>query len=117
VPRLHRALAARLGCDELYAATLGRLNAALAAAANALDRSVWDGCVRLLARLGAYAGLVSRETDEEVLNGGFNAAGDGLRASGRAYARTQTGDAHGYVWMLAAGFVLLALAVLLGGAR
>ena len=117
VPRLHRALAARLGCDELYAATFGRLCAALATAATALDRSVWDGSIRLLARLGAYTGLVSRETDEELLNGGFNAAGDGLRAGGRAYSRTQTGDAHGYVWMLAAGFVLLALAVLLGGVR
>ena len=117
LPRLHRALAARLGCDELYAATFGRLCAALATAATALDRSVWDGSIRLLARLGAYTGLVSRETEEDVLNGGFNAAGDGLRAGGRAYSRTQTGDAHGYVWMLAAGFVLLALAVLLGGVR
>jgi NADH-quinone oxidoreductase subunit L len=117
VPRLYRALAARLRCDEFYAATLGRLNAALGTAAATLDRSAWDGGIRLLARLGAFTGLVSRETDEEVLNGGFNATGDGLRATGRAYARTQTGDAHGYLWMLAAGFVLLALAGLLGGGR
>jgi NADH-quinone oxidoreductase subunit L len=117
VPRLHAALAARLGFDELYAATVGRLNTAAAVVADALDRHVWDGLVRLVSRLGQVTGLVTRETDEGVLNDGFNATSERLRGTGQAYSRAQTGDAHGYLRMVAVGFVLLALAVLLGGGR
>jgi NADH-quinone oxidoreductase subunit L len=114
-PRVFAALAARLGFDELYAATVGRLNDAMATFADALDRHVWDGMVRFLAKLGEFTGIVTRETDEGLLNDGFNAASEKLRDSGKTYARGQTGDAHGYLRMIAVGFVLLVLAVLLGG--
>jgi NADH-quinone oxidoreductase subunit L len=111
------ALAARLGFDELYAATAGRLNAAAATLADWLDRYVWDGAVQLLARLGIFAGLVNRETDEDLLNGGFDAGSTGARATGRAYSRAQTGEAHGYLRLVAIGFVVLVLVVMLGGGR
>jgi len=116
-PRLFAALAGRLGFDELYAATVGRLNALTAALADALDRRVWDGTVRLLAGLGLFTGQVTRETDENLINGGFDAASGGLRSSGRSYSRGQTGDAHAYLRYIAIGFTLIALAVLLGGRR
>jgi len=116
-PRLFAALAGRLGFAELYTATVGRLNAFAAALADALDRRVWDGAVRLLAGLGAFTGLVTRETDENLLNSGFDSASGGLRAGGRAYSRAQTGDTHAYLRYLAIGFTLIALAVLLGGRR
>jgi len=116
-PRVHAALAARLGFDELYAATFGRLNDALATFADALDRHVFDGAIRFLSRLGEFAGIVNREVDEDVLNGGFDATSAKIRGSGQAYSRAQTGSAHGYLRMIAFGFVLLVLAVLLGGAR
>lgn len=116
-PRIAAALAARLGFDELYAATFGRLNTALAAFADGLDRHVFDGAVRFLSRLGEFAGVVNREADEDVLNGGFDAASKKIRGGGQAYSRAQTGEAHGYLRMVAFGFVLLVLAVLLGGAR
>ena len=116
-PRLFAALANRLGFDELYAATFGRLNTFLSALADTLDRRVWDGAVRLLAGLGAFTGLVTRETDENLLNGGFNSASESLRAGGRAYSKGQTGDTHAYLRYLAIGFTLIALAVLLGGRR
>jgi NADH-quinone oxidoreductase subunit L len=114
-PGLFAALAARLGFDELYAATIGRLNTFAAALADGLDRHVWDGFIRFLARLGEFAGVVNRETDEEVLNGGFDAGGAALRGTGRTYARAQTGEAHGYLRILAIGFVLLVLGVMFGG--
>ena len=71
----------------------------------------------LLAGLGAFTGLVTRETDENVLNGGFNSASESLRAGGRAYSKGQTGETHAYLRYLAIGFTLIALAVLLGGRR
>ncbi len=116
-PALFAALAARLGFDELYAATVGRLNDALATFSDLLDRWVFDGVIRFLTRLGQFAGIVNRETDEELLNGGFDATSKSLRSSGEAYSRAQSGDAHGYLRVIAASFVLLLLAVLLGGVR
>ena len=116
-PGLFAALAARLGFDELYAATVGKLNQALAAFSDALDCHVWDGAIRLLSRLGEFTGVVSREADEDLINGGFDAGTQGLRGSGKVYSRAQSGDAHGYLRMLAIGFVLLVLAVMMGGPR
>ncbi len=116
-PGVIAALAARLGFDELYAATVGRLNTAFAAFSDLLDRYVFDGAVRFLTRLGLFAGIVNRETDEDVLNGGFDATSGKLRASGEAYSHAQSGDAHSYLRVVAAGFVVLLLVVLLGGVR
>jgi NADH-quinone oxidoreductase subunit L len=116
-PRVFEALAARLGFDELYAATVFRLNAGLARFADGLDRHLWDGLVRFLANFGLFTGGVTRETDEGVINDGFNATSEQLRAGGRAYSRHQTGEAHGYLRLIALGFVLIVLTVLLGGTR
>jgi NADH-quinone oxidoreductase subunit L len=111
------ALANRLGFDELYAATVGRLNDALATLSDLLDRFVWGGAIRFLAVLGQFTGLVSRETDERTLNGGFDSTSQGLRGAGQAYSNAQTGEAHGYLRTLALGFVILLILVVLGGAR
>jgi NADH-quinone oxidoreductase subunit L len=117
VPGVIAFLGARMKFDELYAATVFQLNAALATAADLLDRYVWDAAVRLLAQIGVFAGLVNRETDEDGLNGGFDATSESLRGTGKAYSRAQTGDAHGYLRAVAIGFVLLVLIVMLGGRR
>ncbi len=116
-PGAFAALANRLGFDELYAATVGRLNTALAVTADLLDRWVWDGAVRFLARLGEFSGTVNREGDEDVLNGGFNNVSEGFRETGKAYSRVQTGDAHTYLRVIGIGFVLLVLVIALGGGR
>ena len=116
-PRVIAFLAARMKFDELYAATFGRLNDALAAFADALDRFVWDGAVRLLALLGRFTGLVNRDADDNGFNAGFDATSESIRSTGKAYSRAHTGDAHGYLLMIAFGFVVLVFAVLFGGAR
>jgi NADH-quinone oxidoreductase subunit L len=117
VPRLSAFLAAGMGVDTLYAATLGRLNTFCAGLADFLDRRVWGGAVRLLAHLCARAGFLNAWFDRVGLNGGFRAASEGIRGSGRAYSRAQTGEAHGYLRALAVGFVVLALLVLWAGCR
>jgi NADH-quinone oxidoreductase subunit L len=114
-PGVFAALAARLGFDELYEATLGRLNTFTAALADVLDRRVWGGAVRFAFRLGEYTGVVTRETDEDLINGGFDATSERLRGTGRTYSKAQSGDAHGYLLTVAVGFVLLVLVVMLGG--
>jgi NADH-quinone oxidoreductase subunit L len=114
-PGVFAALGHRLGFDELYAATVFKLNAGLATLADFLDRFVWGGGVALLAKLGEFTGLVNRDTDEQGLNAGFNAASEDLRGLGKFYAKAQTGDAHGYLRVLALGFVILLLLVILAG--
>jgi NADH-quinone oxidoreductase subunit L len=116
-PRLMAFLAAKLKFDELYAATVGRLNSGSAALADFLEYWAWGGLVTLLARLGEFTGLVNRETDERTLNGGFDNVSDQVRGPGRAYSRAQTGDVHGYLRFLALGFVVLVLLVVMGGAK
>lgn len=116
-PRLMAFLAAKLKFDELYDATVGRLNSASAAFADFLEFWVWGGLVNLLARLGEFTGLVNRETDERTLNGGFDRVSEKVRGTGQVYSRAQTGDVHGYLRFLALGFVVLVLLVVMGGAK
>ena len=117
LPRLFSFLAARLKLDELYAATSGRLFSGLASLAVMLDRRVWGGCVDFVAGFGNLAGLLNREADESGLNAGFDSASESLRATGRAYAKRQTGETHGYLKAVAIAFVVLAFLAIAGGGR
>ncbi|MEN9636533.1 MAG: NADH-quinone oxidoreductase subunit [Verrucomicrobiota bacterium] len=116
-PPIITALAARLHFDEFYHATFGQFSHGFARFADGLDRFIWDGAIRFLARLSEFAGSVNRDVDENALNGGFDAASENLRAGGKTYAQAQTGQVQGYLRFVAVGFVLLALAALLGGFR
>ena len=116
-PRLFSFLGARMKLDELYAATLGRMNTFGAAFSDFLDRWVWGGAVGFLALLGEFTGSVNTEVDESGLNAGFNSFSERIRRLGRAYSGAQSGQAQGYLRTVAIAFVVLALLVLLGGAR
>jgi NADH-quinone oxidoreductase subunit L len=115
-PALWRALATRLGFDEFYNATAIRLHSALGALSNWLDRHVWDGAVRGVASLSEMSGVASQQTDEEVVNAGFDVGCESLRGTGRGYSRAQTGEPQSYIRGLAMAVVVLALIVVLGGA-
>jgi NADH-quinone oxidoreductase subunit L len=104
-------------CDEAYAATIGRAHAFLGCFATALDRWLWSGGIGTLAWLAKLAGRFDRGSDEEGLNAGFDAASNGLREAGRAYARAQTGETHGYLRAVAIAFAVLAFLALWGGNR
>jgi NADH-quinone oxidoreductase subunit L len=114
-PRLFAFLGTGMDLDRLYAATAGRLNSFGAVLADWGDRRLWDAGVRLLARFGTGAGTANSAVDRSGLNSGFNGVSERIRRIGRAYSRAQTGEAHGYLRVLALGFVVLALLALLGG--
>ena len=116
-PQVMAALANRLGFDELYAATVGRLNHFTATLAQGIDRWVLGGLVNFLAQLGIFSGTVNRQLDEDGLNGGFDQISASVRGSGQRYAQAQTGEAHGYLRVMAVAFIVLALVLVLGGAR
>ena len=115
LPALWRALAGRLGFDEFYDATVIRLHTALGALSDWLDRHVWDGAVRGVASLGEMTGVASQQTDEEVVNAGFDAGCDSLRGTGRSYSRGQSGEPQSYIRGIAMALVVLALILVLGG--
>ncbi len=116
-PRAFAFAGARFKFDELYAATVGRLNLSFAALSDWMDSNVWGGLINLLARFGETAGHFNKETDDEVLNTGFNAASEEIRSVGKLYSRAQTGETHGYLRIVALGFVVLAILAMMGGAR
>ncbi len=116
-PRLLAFLADRMKIDELYAATLGRLNTFCAALADFLDRWLWGGAISLLARLSEFTGSVNSKVDQAGINEGFNEASERIRGAGRTYSAAQSGEAQGYLRTLAIAFVVLALLVLVGGSR
>jgi NADH-quinone oxidoreductase subunit L len=116
-PAVMAALANRLGFDELYAATVGRLNTAVATVADLFDRFILDGAIRLLAGLGEMTGLVNRSVDEDSLNGGFDTVSESLRDTGLRYSRAQTGRPQSYLRTIALAFIVLVLIFLLGGGR
>jgi len=108
-PQTYAFLGARLKFDELYAATLFRLNSALATLAAFFDLWVWGGAVNLLAWLGEFGGEVNRKFDEEGLNDGFDTVSGSVRGTGQRYSRAQTGEAHGYMRTVAIAFAILTL--------
>ncbi len=116
-PRTLGVLAGKFYLDELYAATVGRLNAALAWFADRLDRHVIGGAVDFLGKFGIFSGALNRELDEDAINAGFDRVNAGLRGSGIRYSRAQTGEPQGYLRVLAVAFVVLALVLIVGGVR
>ncbi len=51
------------------------------------------------------------------LNDGFDRVSASIRGSGVRYSRAQTGEAHGYLLVMAVAFIVLALVLVLGGVR
>jgi hypothetical protein len=61
------------------------------------------------------SGVASQQTDDEVVNAGFDAGCDSLRSTGNQYSWRQTGEPQSYIRGLAIGIVVLALILVLGG--
>lgn len=114
-PKLFAALAARLHLDAFFRATFVRAGEWFAAMSAWLDRWVWGGAVRGTAALSEAVGLTTRQSDDEAIDGGFDAGCEGLRETAALYRRTQSGEVQGYLRAVAAAFVVLALILLLGG--
>lgn len=116
-PRVFAALANRLYLDELYAATFGRLIVVVATLAALLDRCVFDGVIRGLSAFARVFGLMDQQAEENAINAGFDATSRKLQGPGLFYARLQSGDGHGYLLTIAIAFAVLAVVLVIGGAR
>jgi NADH-quinone oxidoreductase subunit L len=97
--------------DEIYAATVVRLNTAFSFCADWLDRVVWGGAVSAVSGLTVVLARLNRALDESGINAGFDFGCWGLRDSGGFLSWMQNGRVQRYLRVvgLAVSLVLLAL--------
>lgn len=110
-PRFFKALEGRLYVDELYAATVFRLNAAVAELSDWFDRFVWGSVVELTALAAKGLAFVSRAFDEEGINFGFDAGCQTTRGAGWLASKLQNGQTQCYLRILGTGVVVLIVAL------
>ncbi len=110
-PRLFKALEGRLYVDEFYAATVFRLNAAVAVLSDWFDRFVWGSVVELTALAAKGLAFVSRAFDEEGINFGFDAGCQTTRGAGWLASKLQNGQTQCYLRILGTGVVVLIVAL------
>ncbi|KAB8145093.1 NADH-quinone oxidoreductase subunit L [Chloroflexia bacterium SDU3-3] len=102
----------RMQVDELYAATFGRLTAALARAFRWLDDALLMPLVVLIDRAGQLFGRLAFLVDDAGFNDGVDAASRGTVGVGDRLRKTETGIAQDYGAMLFGGVVVLGIIVL-----
>jgi NADH-quinone oxidoreductase subunit L len=113
-PGLWRILANKFYFDEIYEATVIRLNAVSARFSDWLDTVVWSGLVELVKLLADGFARFSRSFDQNLVNGGFDETCGGLRRNASFFSRLQNGRAQSYLRVIGAAMVVLLLLLLWG---
>jgi NADH-quinone oxidoreductase subunit L len=100
--------------DEIYAATVVRLNTAFSLCAAWLDRVIWGGAVSAVSGLTVLLARINRALDEFGINAGFDFGCDGLRDSGGFLSWIQNGRVQRYLRMVGLAVSLALLAFIWG---
>lgn len=103
--------------DELYGATVIRLNAAVATFSDWLDRIVWGGAVKLVSSFTIVISWFNRRVDEDVVNLGFDHGCDSVRGSSKFLSKLQDGQVQTYLRVIGVGLVTLLLILIWGGSQ
>jgi NADH-quinone oxidoreductase subunit L len=114
LPALFRLLQNKFFIDEIYAATVIRLNAAFSSFADWLDRVVWGGAVNAVSGLTVLFAWINSTLDEFGVNAGFDFGCERLRGSGNLLSLLQNGRVQRYLRVVGLGFSLLLLALIWG---
>lgn len=104
-PGLFAVLRGKFYVDELYDATVVRLNAGAARLADLLDRWFWDGLVQAFSLATQGLSWLARWADEFLVNAGFDFGCERVRHGGRAMAWLQSGRAQQWLRALALALV------------
>jgi NADH-quinone oxidoreductase subunit L len=113
-PAVWRLLENKFYIDELYEATVIRLNAAFARLSDWLDVVLWGGLVNLVKWLTDNFAKRSRDFDQHVVNGGFDESCSGIRRNAGFFSRLQNGRVQSYLRVVGAAMVVLVLLLLWG---
>jgi NADH-quinone oxidoreductase subunit L len=116
-PEIFAVLRDKIYFDELYAATVVKLNATFARCCERLDSAVLDGLV-LAVSLGVVAiSWVSRFCDELVINLGFANVCERLRRSGVRLAALQGAQVQRNLGVIGVALVVFVLLMTWGWSR
>jgi NADH-quinone oxidoreductase subunit L len=113
-PLLWGLLANKFYVDEIYEATVIRLNAFAAHLSDWFDRVIWNGLVQMIQLLTDGLARISRAMDHYVVNGTFDESCSGIRRNARWFSAWQNGRVQSYLRVVGAGMVLLVLLLLWG---
>jgi NADH-quinone oxidoreductase subunit L len=100
--------------DEVYEASVIRLNAWWARTCDWLDNWVWNGAVQLVSHAVVGFSWLNRLFDEYVVNLGFDRGCRGLTEGGSLISRLQNGRVQSYLRMIGVGLAVLALLLIWG---
>ncbi len=109
-PEFFKTLAGRFYVDELYEASVIRVNNWLARMADLLDRKVWNGVTQFVAQCMVMFAWFARLFDEYVINLGFDFGCKRVNDGGRLATKPQSGEIQSYLRVIG---IALAVGVLL----
>ncbi|NYF78108.1 NADH-quinone oxidoreductase subunit L [Granulicella arctica] len=110
-PHLFSILSHAFYVDELYSATILRLNAPCSLACDWFDRWVWNGAVQIISYLVLALAWLDNFFDTYVVNASFDESCQTVSRSGQILSRLQGGRIQSYLQMI--GLALIVLVVLL----
>jgi NADH-quinone oxidoreductase subunit L len=110
MPGIFTALENRLYVDEFYAATVFRLNAALAWFADFLDRYLWSGIVRAIMLLVIALSHLNTAVESTAINGSFDEGCAAVTFGGRMLSHLQNGQVQRSLRAIGLALVMLLLA-------
>ena len=100
--------------DELYAATVLRLNRAFSMASAWFDRWIWNGAVQIVSHLVLALARLDNFFDTYVVNSGFDEGCDTVSRSGQLLSLLQDGRIQGYLRMIGVALIVLVVFLLWG---
>ena len=110
-PAIFKLLENKYFIDEIYEATVIRFNAFAAWLCDFADKWIFGGAVLLVKYLTVGASWLYRLTDENVVNGGFDAGCGSIRGGGGILSRLHSGRVQTYLRII--GVALVALIIFL----
>ena len=111
-PSIFSVLSHNLYVDELYSATLLRLNAGWGRACDWLDRWVWNGAVQAVSHLVLACAWFNNLVDTRLVNSGFDEGCQGVSRSGQILSLLQNGRVQRYLRILGVAWIALAVFLL-----
>jgi NADH-quinone oxidoreductase subunit L len=110
-PAIFKLLENKYFIDELYEATVIRFNAFAAWLCDFADKWIFGGAVMVVSYLTLGASWLYRLTDENLVNGGFDAGCGSIRGSGGILSKLHSGRVQTYLRII--GVALVALIIFL----
>jgi NADH-quinone oxidoreductase subunit L len=113
-PKIFNVLRHGFFVDQLYDATVIRLNAWFARFCNWLERWVWGGAVRIVTFLVAVLSRLNLAVDSFVVNPGFDQGCKNVTRAGQLLSRLQSGRTQSYLRIVGIAFAALVLFLIWG---